>query len=129
MEIPGKSMHIYLQTNAVPSTISIARLVPLRMQRAATQVTSDLVKKQVITNVNKPTPWCAPGFFVPKPSGTSVRLVTDYTKLNNLSNAQFIHSHQLLKSCNLFLRMPNSLLSLTLFMAIFNSPWTRSQVI
>ena len=82
MEIPGKSMHIYLQPNAVPNTISIARLVPLRMQRAANQVISDLLKKQVITKVNKPTPWCDPGFFVPKPNGTSVRLVTDYTKLN-----------------------------------------------
>ena len=54
------------------------------MQRAATQVISDLLKKQVITKINKPTPWCAPGFFVPKPNGTSVRLVTDYTKLNKL---------------------------------------------
>ena len=31
MEIPGKSMHIYLQPNAVPNSISIARLVPLRI--------------------------------------------------------------------------------------------------
>ena len=83
MEIPGKSMHIYLQPNAVPNSISIARLVPLRMQSAANQVISDLLNKQVTTKVNKPTPWCAPGFFVPKPNGTSVRLVTDYTKLNN----------------------------------------------
>ena len=78
MEIPWKAMHIYLQPNAIPNQISIARLVPLRMQCAATQVISDLLKKQVITKVNKPTPWCAPGFFVPKPNGTSVRLVTDY---------------------------------------------------
>ena len=82
MEIPCKAMHIYLQRNAVPNTISIARLVPLRMQRAATQVISELLKKQVITMVNKPTPWCATGFFVSKPNRTSVRLVTDYTKLN-----------------------------------------------
>ena len=66
-------MHIYQQPNAVPNTISIARLVPLRMQRAANQVISDLLKKQVITKVNKPTPWCAP-----------VCMVTDYTKLNKL---------------------------------------------
>ena len=55
---------------------------PLRMQRAATQAILDLLKKQVITKVNKPTPWCVPGFFVPKPNGTFVHLVTDYTKLN-----------------------------------------------
>ena len=81
--IPGKAMHIYLQPNAVPNQISIARLVPLRIQRAATQVITDLLKKQVITKVNKPTPWCAPGIFVLKPNGTSVRMVTDYTKLHN----------------------------------------------
>ena len=82
MEIPGKAMHIYLQPNAIPSQISIARLVPLCMQRAANQVMTDLLKKQVITKVNKPSQLCAPGVFVPKPNGTSVRLVTDYTKLN-----------------------------------------------
>ena len=26
--------------------------------------------------------WCSPAFFVPKPDGKRVRLVTDYTKLN-----------------------------------------------
>ena len=31
MEIPGKAMHIYLQPNTIPSQISIARLVPLRI--------------------------------------------------------------------------------------------------
>ena len=82
MEIPGKAMHIYLQPNAIPNTISIARLVPLCLQSASTQVISDLLKKQVITNVYKPTSWCAPGFFVPKPNGTLVRLLTDYPKLN-----------------------------------------------
>ena len=40
MEIPGKAMHIYMQPNAVPNQISIAPLVPLRNQRAATQVIS-----------------------------------------------------------------------------------------
>ena len=82
MEILGKAMHIYLQPNAVPSQILIARLLPLHMQQAATQVSSDLLWKQVITKVNKPSQWCTPGFFIPKPNGTTVRLVTDYTKLN-----------------------------------------------
>lgn len=43
MEILGKAMHIYLQPNAVPSQILIARLLPLHMQQAATQVSSDLL--------------------------------------------------------------------------------------
>ena len=90
MSIPVKAMHIYLQPNAIPSQISIARLVSLCMQRAATQVITDLLKKQVIIKVNKPTQWCASGFFVPKPNGTYVRLVTDYTKLNKYVK-QLIH--------------------------------------
>ena len=49
MEMTGNAMHIYLQPNAVPSQISITRLVPLRMQHAASQVIADLLKKQVIT--------------------------------------------------------------------------------
>ena len=98
MEIPSKAMHTYLQPNTIPSQISITRLVPLCMQHAATQVISDLLKKQVITKVNKPTQWCAPGFFVPKPNGTLERLVTDYTyreatysfRCSLLSNMYFI---------------------------------------
>ena len=34
----------------------------------------------------KPTAWCSPGFFVVKGDGKSVRLVTDYTKLNSFVN-------------------------------------------
>ena len=66
MEIPGKAMHIYLPPHAIPSQISIAHLVPRCMQHAATQVITDFLKKQVITKVNKPTQWCAPGFFCPQ---------------------------------------------------------------
>ena len=79
MEIPGKAMPIYLQDNAIPSKISIAFIVPLPKQRLATKVILDLLHKQVITKVTKPTQWWAPGFFVPKPNGTTVCLVTDYT--------------------------------------------------
>ena len=33
-------------------------------------------------NVDAPTRWVSPAFFVPKPDGVRMRLVTDYTKLN-----------------------------------------------
>ena len=78
MEIPGKSMHIYLQPNAVPNSISIAKLVPLCMQRAANQVISDLLKKQVITKVNKYI--CLPRHGL-------------HQTQTNLSRDQFTHSH------------------------------------
>ena len=31
---------------------------------------------------NEPQDWCALGFFVPKPNGEDVRMVTDYSKIN-----------------------------------------------
>ena len=37
----------------------------------------------IIVRCDEPTDWCSPGFFVPKSDGSSVRLVTDYTKLNS----------------------------------------------
>ena len=119
-------MYINLQLNAVPNTISIARLFPLRMQRAATQVISDILRKRVITKVNKPTAWCAPGFFVPKPNGTLVRLVTDYTKLNKFAKGPikpFPSATEIMQSIP---EDANFLLSLTLFMVTFNWHWTRN---
>ena len=46
----------------------------------------DLIDKNVITKVDKPTKWVSPAFFVPKPDGIRMRLMTDYTKLN-----KFVH--------------------------------------
>ena len=37
----------------------------------------------MIAPCSEPTDWCAPGFFIVKGDGKSVRLVTDYTKLNS----------------------------------------------
>ena len=45
-------------------------------------VIKDLIRKKVITRVDEPTEWCGPAFFVPKGNG-KVRLVTNYTELNN----------------------------------------------
>ena len=36
----------------------------------------------IIVRCDGPTEWCSPAFFVPKGDGKRVRLVTDYTKLN-----------------------------------------------
>ena len=41
-----------------------------------------------------PTEWCSPGFFVPKSDGKSVRLVTDYTKLNSFVKRPVHHFHR-----------------------------------
>ena len=49
-------------------------------------VVQDLMYKNVTTKVDTPTKWISPAFFVPKPDGIQMRLVTDYTKLN-----KFVH--------------------------------------
>ena len=42
----------------------------------------NMYTKRVITSVHKPSIWCHPAFFLPKPDGKRVRLVTDYTGIN-----------------------------------------------
>ena len=78
MKVPD--MIIYLTENNVPFRVSTARQVPLRFQEAANKTISDLLSAGVIAKEAEPQPWCAPGFWVPKPDGKRVRLVTDYTK-------------------------------------------------
>ena len=78
----GASVHIHLKPNAVPFRISVARQIPLRFQAPAEQSIKQLLDAHIITPCDTPAEWCSPGFFVVKGDGKSVRLVTDYTKLN-----------------------------------------------
>ena len=45
----------------------------------------------VLTEVNEPTAWCSPTFWVPKLDNVRVRLVTDFTNLNRVVK-QLIHT-------------------------------------
>ena len=45
-----------------------------------------LLYSKIIAKCDTPSAWCLPGFFVVKGDGKSVRLVTDYTKLNSYVN-------------------------------------------
>jgi transposase InsO family protein len=80
----GKPMHIHLRddTPITPLCLYTARKVPLHFQKEADKAISELLHKNVIAKVDKPTDWVSPGQFVPKPNG-KVRLVTDYTRLNH----------------------------------------------
>ena len=80
MNVP--KMKIVLAENAVPYRVSTSRQVPLRFQRAAEKNVGDLVLLKVIVEENEPQDWCALGFFVPKPNGKDVHMVTDYSKIN-----------------------------------------------
>ena len=74
-------MKIHLVEDYIPYCISTLRQVLLRFQEMVDSVIANLIKSKVITREEGPSEWCSPAFFVPKPDGKSVRLVTDYTKL------------------------------------------------
>ena len=78
----AEKMKIKLKPGYSPKKVSTARRVPLRYEKEANATIKDLIKKGVIVEVNEPTEWCSPAFFVPKPDGIRVRLVTDFTSLN-----------------------------------------------
>ena len=75
-------VHIHLKDNYVPYRVTSARQIPLRFREKADECVQELIKKSVIAPCHVPTEWCSPAFFVVKPDGKSVRMVTDYTGLN-----------------------------------------------
>ena len=77
MRTPDGHMHISVDQHATPHQEVVARRIPLRYKPQRDSVVQDLIDKNVITS---------PAFFVPKPDGIHMRLVTDYTKLN-----RFVH--------------------------------------
>ena len=79
----GNPVHIHLKEHAIPYRISVARQIPLRFQDQANKTIKHLLDLTIIAKCGTPSAWCSPGFFVVKGDGKSVRLVTDFTKLNS----------------------------------------------
>ena len=79
-------MHINMNKDATSHQEVVARRIPLRYKPQTDSVVQDLIDKNVITKADKPTKWVSAAFFVPKPDGVQMLLVTDYTKLN-----KFVH--------------------------------------
>ena len=77
---PDGHMHINMYQHATPHQEVVARRIPLWYKPQTDSVVQDLISKNVITKVDIPTRWVSPAFFVPKPDGIRMRLVTDYTK-------------------------------------------------
>ena len=75
-------MRIHLRDNCVPYRVSALRSIPLRFQEPAASEIAKYIASEIIIPCDEPTEWCSPAFFVPKGDGKRVRLVTDYTKLN-----------------------------------------------
>ena len=69
--------------NAVPYRVSAASQIPLRSREPAEACIKELLAKNIITPCHTPTEWCSPAFFVVKPDGKNVRMVTDFTRFNS----------------------------------------------
>ena len=86
-DLPDKPMNVgrmrvHLKENSKPYSVSTPRQIPLRFQNEAEKTLESLIQSGVIDRVDKPTEWCSPAFFVQKPDGKRLRLVTDFTRLN-----------------------------------------------
>lgn len=79
----GSPMKIHLRNDIKiqPKRNLTARKIPLHFQKSADTCIKTLLKLGILQRVDTPTDWVSSGHFVPKPNGT-VRLVTDYTNLN-----------------------------------------------
>ena len=82
--LAGGPMTIYLDDTVQlpPTRITTARQVPLAFKEASDRCIDELLASGVITTVEVPSKFVSPGFFVAKANGIDVRLVTDYTGLN-----------------------------------------------
>ena len=78
----GPDMKIHLVPNAKPLKVMTARTLPLRWTDIAQKLVDQLCEQMILAPVDIPTEWCSPGFFVPKPDGKRLRLVTDFKELN-----------------------------------------------
>ena len=78
----ARPMHIHIKTVYKPYRTTVARTIPKRYEAPAKTAIKELIKRGVIIPVTEPTEWCSPAFFVSKPDGKRVRLVTDFTRLN-----------------------------------------------
>jgi len=81
MRGPPMRIHLNASTPVKPSKVLTARQIPRHQEEAAAAFLKKMLDSGVIVPVNDPTDWISPAFFVMKTDG-SVRLVTDYTKLN-----------------------------------------------
>ena len=79
----SEKVHLHLKLNATPFRVLAARQIPLQFRGAAVATIKELLTKQVITPCHEPMGWCSPAFFVVKPDGKNIRMVTDFTRLNS----------------------------------------------
>ena len=57
---------------------------PLHFDKEAERMIRQLLKDDIIEEAKTESPFCSRGFFLQKPSGNGLRLVTDYRGINGL---------------------------------------------
>ena len=78
----GEPMRIELREDAIPYAVTAARSIPFAWKEQVKNKIKDMVDKNIITEVTKPTEWCHPLVLQPKKDSSEVRLCVDLTKLN-----------------------------------------------
>ena len=69
-------MKIKLIPGATPRKNMYTKRILLPFEKEGEKVLEDLIDKGAIRRVHKPSIWCNPAFFLPKPDRKRVRLVT-----------------------------------------------------
>ena len=84
-----KPKEIVLREGPVVATqVTRARPVPIHFQEKAFKLLQKLEEAGIISEEVDATDWVSPAMFVVKPNGEDVRLVTDYTGLNQYIKGQ-----------------------------------------
>ena len=81
----GAPMHLVFRKDIqiVPYHVTLARPIPLHFREQAIAQIQKMIDDKIIAKVDKPTPWLAPAFFIPKSCGLKLRFICDFSKLNS----------------------------------------------
>ena len=82
MRTQPMKIHMRDDIKIVPRKVLTARQVPIHWRDDGKAIVDDAVAKGIAEWVSHPTDWISPAFFVPKAGGKGIRLVTDFTNLN-----------------------------------------------
>ena len=80
----GPQMKIHIKEGARPRAVTTTKQIPHHWKETADQTLKKLLDDGIIEPVpiQEPCDWISPAFFVPKADGKSLRLVTDFSYLN-----------------------------------------------
>ncbi|WP_416879625.1 reverse transcriptase family protein, partial [Litorimonas sp.] len=76
-------VEIKLRPGTTPYQLLNARTTPIHFRTRAAKLTKELLESEVIRRVTEAREWTSPAHFVTKPGTDTLRLVTDYRRLND----------------------------------------------